>query len=54
VWTSRGLGRVKDVDVLQMQVRVILEKGEVFSLPASEIDHSRKQRSSKAPPEDDD
>ncbi len=54
VWTSRGLGRVKDVDVLQMQVRVILEKGELFTLPASEIDHSRKARGSKAPPADDD
>jgi cell fate regulator YaaT (PSP1 superfamily) len=53
VWTSRGLGHVKDVDVLQMQVRVILEKGEIFTCPASEIDHARKQRSKASDEEDD-
>ncbi len=54
VWTSRGLGRVKDVDVLQMQVRVILEKGELFTCPVSEIDHSRKLRSKPSAADDDD
>ena len=43
IWTARGFGRVKDVDVLRMQVRTVLEDGDIYTCEASEIDPTRRE-----------
>jgi cell fate regulator YaaT (PSP1 superfamily) len=37
VTTPKGQGRVRDVDVLQMVVRVVVDGGEILAFPASDV-----------------
>jgi cell fate regulator YaaT (PSP1 superfamily) len=51
VTTKQGNGRVRDVDVLEMQVRVVLDSGELLTFEAADVQPLHPRRPDE--PEDD-